>query len=65
MLTVKVYQTMCVKNREMIPANRFLTGISDRVISQQLLADEVTNSLQLVNLTLAMAAAVSASEHLR
>lgn len=37
-LTVKVYSTISVMDRKIIAASRFLSGISDRVFAQQLLA---------------------------
>lgn len=50
-LTVKVYLTLSVKDRENMAATRFLSGMSDQVMVQQLLADRVTDTVQSVNWT--------------
>lgn len=57
---MKVYLTMSVKEREKISATRVLSGMSDRVMAKQLLAAGVTDTVQLVDRTWAMAAAASA-----
>lgn len=46
-------------------AKRFLSGMNDRVMAQQLLAARVTDTVQLVDRTSAMAAAAGAGEHSR
>lgn len=62
-LTVKVYSTMSVEDGEKIAAKRFLNGMSNRVIAQQLIPAKVTDTVQVVDRNSAMAAAASASEH--
>lgn len=64
-LIVKVYRTMSADDREKMAATRFHSGMSDQVMTQQLLAAGVTDTVQLVDQTSAMTKTASASEHSR
>lgn len=64
-LTAKVIQTMSIEDRVKMAATRFLSGMSDRVMAQQLLAAGVTDTVQHVDRTSAMSAAAGRGEHSR